>query len=297
MKKVVILSCSLTLSSLAVADNTLSLSGHVEAGIAHDDNVSITELESSSREGDGAWLFGGAVKGQYTGLEKWSFTAGLKHNSTRYHTLRDYDLSLTTASLEAKYDASVATLGMHHYHADATLAGEGFLTYRQSGVSIGSTFGDGLGYWRISADGISKRFDDLRSRDADAVALRTDGFWFFNASEFMQFGVVYHDEEADDMAFSYQSPGISLSYQRPLSVISDALIMKASYQFSRRDYETTQDSVKREDHRRSAEIGLRYPVLSNVEVGVVASHGNYQSTLESADYEETKAEMSVKWQF
>lgn len=297
MMKLLTLSCSLALTSLAVAGEDMSLSGHVEAGIAYDDNVSITEIESSAREGDSAWLLGGALKGEYSGFEKWTFSAGVKHQTTRYHTLSDYDLSLTTGSLEAKYDASVAKLGVHHYHADATLAGEGFLTYTQSGMSVGKAFGGGQGYWRSSADSITKRFDELGFRDADAVAFRTDGFWFFDAAEFVQVGVLYHDEDAVDQAFSYQSPGVSLSYQRPLSFISEAMTFNASYAFSKRDYEAAGDESEREDHRRRAEVSLRYPLMTSLEVEVGASHGNYQSSLISADYEETKAEMSVKWQF
>ncbi|MCU7553418.1 hypothetical protein OCL06_02260 [Alteromonas sp. ASW11-19] len=294
--------CSLSLLAAAgvaplSANETLSFSGEVFGGYGYDDNVSVNELETSTREGDSAWHYGAAGKATFTPAKKWQFTAGAKHQATRYQQQEDFDLAITTLSATGSYQADGAKVGAHHYYADAQLGDSGFMTYSQSGMSLGRGFAEGSGYWRTSLDHINKTFDTLSERDATAKALRTDAFWFFDASQFIQLGVVLHDEDAEDEQFSYQSPTLSVAYQHPVSIFSKQAKIDVSYSYSHRQYTATELQPEREDHRRKTELTFTLPLASSLDISLAASHGNYQSTNVSADYQETKTELEMRWAF
>lgn len=300
MRKVILGSFSMFVAAGVAplsATESLSFSGEVFGGYGYDDNVSVNELETSTREGDTAWHYGAAGKATFTPAKQWTFTTGAKHQATRYQQQEAFDLAITTLSATGSYQADWAKVGAHHYYADAQLGDAGFMTYRQSGLSLGNGFAKGSGYWRTSLDHITKTFDTLSDRDATAQAFRTDAFWFFDAAQFIQLGVVLHDENAQAEQFSYQSPTLSVAYQHPVSVFSKQAKIDVSYSYSHRAYTSTELQPKREDHRRKTALTFTLPLASALDVSLAAEHGNYQSTTVSADYQETKTELEVRWAF
>ncbi|MBQ4829139.1 hypothetical protein J8L84_07610 [Alteromonas sp. MMG017] len=290
------------------------VTGEVYVGAHHDSNVNVSELDTNTDTSDSAIKGNAKLKVAIMPTDKWQITASAQHSETRYSELSDFDLAITTLSGEASYQSSWAKIGIHHYYANANLDDNAFLTYQQSGISLAnSAFTQG--YWRISVDTIDKSFESVPERDAKALSSRIDGFWFFENHSFIQVGVKYQNEDALAQAFDYTSHGIDASYTYPANLWGKALDIKLGYEMESRLYgkgsqssEPTTSAVpfseieqqedgRREDNRHVFEASIEYTAMENVDFIVSTQYKDYGSTLVSADYQETLAEIGVRFHF
>ncbi len=301
-------------SSETDEQKVIIVTGEAYVGAHHDSNVNVSELDTNTDTSDSAIKGNAKLKVAIMPTDKWQITTSAQHSETRYNELSDFDLAITTLSGEASYQSSWAKIGIHHYYANADLDNNAFLTYQQSGVSLAnSAFNQG--YWRISVDTIDKSFESVPERDAKALSSRIDGFWFFENHSFIQLGAKYQHEDALAQAFDYTSHGIDASYTYPANLWGKALDIKLGYEMESRHYgkgsqssEATasggpfsefeqQESGRREDNRHVFKASIEYAVMENVDFIVSTQYKDYGSTLVSADYQETLAEIGVRFHF
>ncbi|AXT38766.1 hypothetical protein D1814_08800 [Alteromonas sp. BL110] len=278
---------------------TFSGSGYV--GYRHDSNVSVSELDTNSNVDDSAVQSKALLKVSVKPTNEWENELSISRADTRYQTLSEFDLGLTTLSASTKYTLDFAKLGAHYYHASATLDGRDFLTYQQYGLSAGKLLGQRT-YLRISSDLIDKKFknrpEDAPIRDSEAVALRSDLFYFFEGDDFFQIALKYQNEDAQDNAFDYTGKGIDLAYTYPFAVFSKPLKLKVAYQLDMRDYASVQDSgIGREDDRQLIEMSADYAVYDHIDIRLSTQYGDYASSVDGANYQETIAELGINVHF
>ena len=284
-------------------DAKYTLSGSAYVGVRHDSNVSVSELDTNTALSDNALQTEGKLQLKLAPTKKWTSTFSISRADTHYNNLDDFDLGLTTYSVQTDYAFEIAKLGAHYYHADAHLGGEGFLTYQQQGVSAGKQLGK-QAYLRVSADNIDKQFDVAKGRDSEANALRSDAFYFFDTSDFIQLALKYQKEDAVDNAFDFTSVGADVAYTHPLSMLNKPLSLSFTYTFDSRSYSRAsqsdllrEDGRRREDDRHRVEVKMNYEVHKHVKLSFSTEYGDYASTFTGADYEETIAELGVNVHF
>ncbi len=279
----------------------ISFSGSGYVGYRHDSNVSVSELDTNSNVDDSAVQSKALLKVSVKPTTKWENELSISQADTRYQTLSEFDLVLTTLSANTKYTLDFAKLGAHYYHASATLEGRDFLTYQQYGLSAGKLLGQ-RAYLRISSDLIDKKFEnrpeDAPIRDSEAVAVRSDLFYFFEGEDFFQIALKYQNEDAQDNAFDYTGKGIDLAYTYPFAVFSKPFELTVAYQLDMRDYASVQDSgIGREDDRHLVEMSADYAVYEHVDIRLSTQYGDYASSVDGANYQETIAELGINVHF
>lgn len=293
-----IISGSLCWSAASAQDaSKYELSGSAYLGLRHDSNVSVNELDTNTATSDSALQTNGKLKLKITPMKEWSSSLSVSHAETSYRDLDEFDLGLTTFAAQTAYTFDVAKLGAHYYHARATLGGEGFLTYKQRGLSAGKQMGE-QAYVRVSADNIDKQFDVAKERDSVANALRSDAFYFFKGKDFVQVALKYQKEDAKDNAFDYTGYGADVAYTHPMSFLNKPLSVSLTYAFDARNYERIEEAnSRREDDRHRVEVKANYELHKHVKLSLSTEYGDYSSTFTGADYQETIAEVGVNVHF
>ena len=284
-----------------VKQQTFSLSGSAYVGYRFDSNVSVSELDTNSDVADGALQSEARLKVSVKPTEKWGNVLSASQANTNYQTLSEFALDLTTLSASTSYTFDFAKLGAHYYHASAKLDGSDFLTYQQYGLSAGKLLGQRT-YLRVSSDLIDKQFEntpeDAPIRDSEAVAVRSDLFYFFEGEDFFQIALKLQNEDALNNVFDYTGKGVDLAYTYPLAVFSKPLKLKVSYQLEVRDYATEQDGgIGREDDKHVVEMSADYAIHNNVDIRLSTQYGDFASSVEGADYQETIAELGINVHF
>ena len=225
----------------------------------------------------------------------------VSQTNTNYQTLSEFDLRLTTLSASTSYAFDFAKLGAHYYHASAELDGRDFLTYQQSGLSVGKLLGQRT-YLRVSSDLIDKQFENTPEgapiRDSEAAAVRSDLFYFFEGEDFFQIALKYQNEDAQNNVFDYTGIGMDLAYTYPLAVFSKPLKLTVAYQLDVRDYASEQDGgIGREDDRHVVEMSADYAIHNNVDIKLSTQYGDFASSVDGANYQETIAELGINVHF
>lgn len=280
---------------------TVSFSGSTYIGYRNDSNVSVSELDTNSDVADDAIQSEAQLKVSVKPTEKWENVLSVSQANTNYQTLSEFDLGLTTLSASTSYAFDFAKLGTHYYHASAELDGRDFLTYQQYGLSAGKLLGQRT-YLRVSSDLIDKQFEntpeDAPIRDSDAIAVRSDLFYFFEGDDFFQIALKYQNEDAQNNVFDYTGKGVDLAYTYPIAMFSKPLKLKVAYQLDVRDYASEQDGgIDREDDRHIVELSADYAVHSNVDIKLSTQYGDYASSVDGANYQETIAELGINVHF
>lgn len=282
-------------------NQTVSFSGSGYIGFRSDSNVSVSELDTNTDAADDALQAEGQLKVSVKPTAKWENVLSVSQANTNYQTQSDFDLQLSTVSASTTYAFDFAKLGAHYYHASAKLDGRDFLTYEQYGVSAGRLLGQRT-YLRLSSDLIEKQFENTPegtpTRDSDAVAVRSDLFYFFEGEDFFQIALKYQNEDAQNNVFDYTGKGVDLAYTYPLAVFSKPLKLTVAYQLDVRDYAPEKDGgIGREDDRHVVEMSADYAVHSHVDIKLSTQYGDYASSVDGANYQETIAELGINVHF
>lgn len=273
------------------------ISGKAYVGYGYDSNVSVSELDTNTDTSDTATHTNAMLKANITPTQRWSFTASAQYTGTRYHEQSDFNLAVATYSGEISYQSPWAKVGMHHYHADADLDSQRYLTYKQTGISAANGFLE-RAYWRLSADSIEKELPTATARNSDAEALRGDVFWFFKQGAFLKVGATYHDEDAVDASFDYAGKKLDVSYALPFTLFAKASEVTLAYEYEQRQYANeVEGGTGREDDRQRIKASVEYSLYEFADLTLRTQYGNYDSTLVGADYKETLAELGIKLHF
>lgn len=273
------------------------VSGKAYLGYGYDSNVSVSELDTNTDTSDTATYSRAQLKVKLRPNKRWTFAGSAQYANTKYKEQSAFDLAITTYSGEMSYQAPWVKIGMHHYHANADLDSIRYLTYKQSGVSAGNGFLE-RAYWRVSADSIDKELPADTRRNSDAEALRGDVFWFFNQASFIKFGASYHDEDALDTQFDFAGKKVDVSYALTFPLLDKMSEITVAYEYEQRAYENEgPGGVGREDDRQRIKANFTYPLYDFADISLNTQYGNYNSTVVSADYKETVAELGVRLHF
>lgn len=284
-------------SSISDEKSWFSLTGKGYVAYQHDSNVGISELDTNSNSADSARYIKGNLKLSITPTDAWVNDLSVTHSDTAYSEQSEFDLDITTVGVASSYAFEAAKVGVHYYHANASLGSKRFLSYEQYGLSLGKLIMQ-RGYVRLSADKVTKQFETALDRNSNADTLRADMFWFFEDDDFVEFALTYQDEDASDNAFTFKSNGLEMGYSYPVSFFSKVLTFKLAYQLNNRNYaNATTGGIGREDDSQRIKLDINYEVLRNMDVVLSAHSGDFESTLAQADYSETVAEIGVNFHF
>ncbi|CAM3924527.1 surface lipoprotein assembly modifier [Rheinheimera salexigens] len=300
------------------SSESLQLSAKARAGIAQQSNVNISELEQASGRSDSAVLLEAEVDATWQASTALQFTSGYSVQDTQYQHSADFNTRLHLGYLDASYQLGDSRIGANVYYALAELDSSRFLTLQQA--SLYSMHGlTPSWYIRPALTAGKKQFSQFSQRDADTLNVSADSFWFFaNGQRFIAFGLTYHDEDSLDNAFSYTAPGVKLKLSSSYTLWHLDQQLQFSVKVSQRDYANVADntvtntdsdgfsnlnkkpnttSPSRTDTHTQLAANWQLAINSHFAVITAIEHGDFSSSLDSADYRDTRSSVSLQLSF
>lgn len=289
------------------------VSGYLAAGLEHDSNVTVDELNASSDKSDEAWVFDAGLEGFLKPTEALNLTLGYDLSGLRYHDLDQFDQDIHVLSADLSYDFDPVTVGASHHYSYATLDSDGFLDFRRTSLYVGSLIGENV-YLLASVQDKSKDFDDGTARDSDIRGGSFDAFFFFNqARSNLVFGIDLDDEDARLDAYDNQLLRLRVALVHRFTVAGQDSRFRLSWRYEDQEYDEvviTEQSApplndfltgdlaertsQRVDKARVVEASWRLGLNEVFSLEPKLSYGHYTSTIDSADYDRFVAGVSLR---
>lgn len=289
----------LALSLPSSAEDTFEFSFAGKAGLEYDSKLSIQEIDRTSSASDTARRLDARFAGRINFSEDSRLKASYGLNSKNYREQDSFDQQLRSLSLDASHDFSAFTLGTLYHHNAAKLDSADFLELDQKSLYAGRLFGDQV-YLRGAVNRKSKVFADNPARNADVRGYDADVFIFFNqARSFVSFGWTGEQDDARVDSFDYASNGLRARYSNKFRAFNADNQLELGLRFEEKDYDEVDLllGTERRDLRRSFELSWSVGLNSVLTLQSKVQHGRHDSTLASADYNETTASLILEADF
>ncbi|QIL90875.1 hypothetical protein GNX18_14670 [Microbulbifer sp. SH-1] len=303
----------------ATAETKTDFSFEAGAGMEHDSNLSIQELDRTQDSGDSAFLLHADARGKVDLNEALTIKAGYRHQWKNYQTFADFDQRTGTWSLDASYDFSALTLGASLYRANATLDDSPLLTLTLGSVYAGRLIGERV-YLRGAFGQRDKDFSGNPLRDALADVVDSDMFVFFaGARSFISLGASWENEDAVSDSLDYRGRSLRARLSHKFTLVDFDNTLQLGWRFDRRNYASEFSAVdtpldtsllpgqddalppapsdKRRDFRRTLEASWELAMTPSLSLTGKVSRGNHSSPVAGADYEETLASLMLSASF
>lgn len=271
----------------------------LEAGLEQDSSLTVEELDQSSEESDTAVLSKAKLNAQWKPTKPVSLKAGYNYTGRNFRDSDSFDTVIQQFFVDGSYAAGLATLGASHYFADAQLDNRDLLTLNLSSLYVSKLIDQHI-FLRFAMDFKDKSFDRRPERDADGNAMSGDIYIFFNqARSYVSFGLNTEKEDSNSSELDYRGTGVKAKVSNKFLAFGKDNKISLAYQFNNRDYHNIDPLIgeKREDRRQRTELAWEF--WFNDTLALISSlvRGNYQSNLESADYEESLASLALRLKF
>ncbi len=298
-KNLLVTALLLAIPSASATDDNFTFKAQAQAGYQHDSNVNIKELDNNTEQSDNAWVMQGQAIVQWHATDALQAEVGISHLDTSYHDFADFDLAITTIHGDISYAFEPLTVGLSQHSAKAKLAGNHFMDYTQSSLYAARLFNQRW-YVRAEAQNIDKTFNEFSERNAKADAYSGDLYWFSkDALTFINLGYGVHDENAQDAALSYKGYNYRAKWQTQTGNGNLKHTWQLGWQLQQRDYQSDTSLLgeKRNERRHSISGQWQIPLSNNFSIINEVEYVDNQSNLESSDYQETLATMSLRFSF
>lgn len=281
----------------AEPNSDFGLDAELTLGGEYSTNVHVKELEQASDESDTASLVAGQLKAHWRATEKLKLDLSYSLSQKRQQRASQFDNQLQLMSADLSYAMGDSSLGGNFYHARAELADLAFMELDQASV-YGTHFLTESWFLRASLTRADKHFVQLPERDAQDLSLGGDMYFFQDSGKrFVSVGVVYGDEDARAQALSFRHWGTRLRWSSQSLLWSLNNKWQLGWQWDRRDYgQDSGEPARNETHNRfSAGWEIAFNDLLSLETKL--EYADLDSTLETADYSETRSAMALKFRF
>lgn len=259
------------------------------AGLEHDSNVAVLELDASADAGDAAALLEFGVAYDRTAEAKLDFGGGYNFSESSHEDFSAFDVRIHRGSARISYDVGRLDLGATLQHAYAELDGTEFLTLTQLSPYLSRLVGQRL-FLRFAYADTEKDFAGNSARDATASSVSSDAYVFVNGLKtYLVFGHRYDDEDAVDAEFDYAGHRLSLQLSQRFAMRARELTLRTYLRLEERDYSAVTESISalRRDDRRELETVAEIPVGRRVHARVGLKRAENESNLPAVDFGET----------
>jgi hypothetical protein len=274
-------------------------SGGITLGAEHNNNLSVSQLESASGQSDTAATMDANLDMSWQPVARLNAEVGYSYTGSRYQEIDSFDLDMHLLYTDLSYDFSVLTLGANYYYADADLGGDNFLELNQYSLYAGRLFGADW-YLRGALNFSRKEFASFGARDADNNGFSVDLYRFFNQGRSsVTLGYAYEDEDTSGPSFVYAADTLRLRLNHRFMLATKEARLQVGYRFHDRDYVniTPIINVPRDDSQRVADARLEVDLAEHVALIARWENGDYESRLPSADFSDNRILLGVRVSF
>lgn len=271
----------------------------LSSGLEQDSNLHVVELDKTSNASDIALLLNAKANGNWKPTEKLSVSGGYSYSAKKYREQDEFNLAIHQVSADANYEFDLATIGANHYYARAILDTKNFLDLRQTSLYIAKLINNQF-YLRAAANFQEKTFAGLSDRNAENRGASADAFVFFNQGKsFVSLGVANEKENAKAQQFDYSGNSIKVRVSHRFMMGEREQKVQLGYRYLQRDYSGMTQEINAERYDKAGVLDASWEVSlsKNVALEAKVETGKYTSNLPSADYQDNRLSLQVKWHF
>ncbi|MCC5855739.1 MAG: outer membrane beta-barrel protein [Idiomarina sp.] len=263
--------------------------GDFAAGIEHNSNVSIEDLDTATEQSDSAFSYELNLSADWLFPSGWRLEAGYHLSALKYQELDAFDLQLQLIHGDLSYAWDDWTLGLNTFLGDVKLANEKFMDLQHVMLYAGRLFLE-RGYANFWVRSVDKDFAIFSGRSGKQDGLGVDVYWFSpSTQQNLMVGLSQLKESTDDPQFSYDATTIRVRY----SATSERVDWRIGVRWQSRDYQFT----NRDDRLLNAELGADWHLTSRLSLLTQLEWGDFDSTFAPADYQETRGSILLRVNF
>ena len=285
--------------SAAEAKSSLPIAFEIGAGVEHDSNVSVDEIDQNTKESDSLVVLDLSVELESDLSENTSISVGYDLSQNWHSEFSAFDTQTHRGTAAIDHDWGPVSTGLSYIVARSNLDGAGFLTLQRVTPSLSGPLGESI-YLRGSYDYTDKEFDNRPGRDATSHAGGITAFFFLDGTKtFLSSGYKYKDEDAVDPIYDYESHTYRLKFSHDFELANRTLDFSIGWRYEDRKYASTDPTIgeERHDERHRLSAALEIPVGETFFVELEYGYDDYTSNLDTADYSQNTAALRLGARF
>jgi hypothetical protein len=289
---------ALLLTAVSGGQAAPELSANLGIGVGYDSNVSVEEIERPSGEGDQLRSADAQVDITDT-LFGVTGTLTYAYSSTDFQEFDNVSRQTQTWGASLETEVGKTRIGASYFAADADLADDPFLTYERFSPYV-SGFVSRRWFVRGAWVSSEKTIVNRPGRDSESQAVEIDGYYFWRGlRRYLNVGYSYEDDDSRANRYDYGAHLVKLRMIQRFNFMDRLGSAEFGVWYESRDYTdiTPQIGVEREDKRTRVRGEVSLPLSSKLFWRVYARYGNYESNLDSVDYEEAVIGTQLELQF
>ncbi len=289
----------LSLAIQSVHTTAATADFEVSAGIEHDSNLNVVELDKKSDKGDTAALLNAKLDASWKPKEKLNLSAGYAYASKTYQDNKEFNLAIHQLYADVNYEFSLLTAGASHHFANAQLDGDAFLDLHQTSLYIAKLINNKI-YLRGAINAQDKKFDSLSERNATNNGFAGDAFLFFNEGKtFINVGAVREKENARAHQFDYKGVSYKAKVSHKFTTFEKDNKLQLGWRYNTKDYSGVTPEIKaqRYDSAHVADVSWEVSFTPKISLETKLERGKYNSNLATADYSENRVSITLKARF
>ncbi|MCG8488809.1 MAG: surface lipoprotein assembly modifier [Chromatiales bacterium] len=266
-------------------------------GTQYDSNITVEELDVATSKSDMALLLSADVDYKRALSKKINLNTGYSFSQSLHEDLDQFDrrTHLLSASITYGFDSKTSA-GMSFNYADSALDGDGFMSLTRISPFASHYISKKI-FIRPALALTDKRFDGQDNRDVDALSMNVDLYYFIDGPKnYLITGYKYTKENADSSAFDYDGHQLKLRWIKRLNLMNMQNKLRLGWRFETRDYDdiSSAGGQIRDDTRHRLSADLEIPLQKQTSILLEYEYRNYQSNLDSADFNEHLATVRVQ---
>ncbi len=288
--------CLISLSAAAEdtppATPPTSFSAEIGVGAEYDTNVTIDELDASTRKGDTAVTVEGKVGMRTYFSPDTDLRLSYDFSQDMYQDFSDPNRQTHILGANLKTRAGKFDAGFSTFYVNSLLDSNGFLELYRASPYL-SRFLSQKWFSRVAYVFTDKQIKERGERDAITHTGELDLYYFARGlRSYFNVGYRYRSEDANLDRLDYSSHAAKLRYIRRIDFGSKALKVELAYRYEDRDYSGitpgigSVEGTERQDKRHRIQIDLEYPVSKRGVVQLYAAYGDYQSNFPISDFDQ-----------
>lgn len=271
------------------ASKPMEFEVEVGLGAEYDSNVSVSEVDRASNEGDYALIADASFEVKKQLGDKYDLAATYDFSETMYDEFDFVDRQTHIAGADLARKGAIADTGMSLYYINSRLDGKDFLDFYRVSPSL-SGFIARKWFARGAYVYSDKSIIETPDRDATSHSVELDLYAFRRGlRSYFNIGYRFKNEDAEAAQYDYKSNSLKLRYIHRFNVFDRLAKVELSWRYEDRDYSSITPDIgeDRDDDRNRWRVDFEMLLVGGSGMEWFYGYADYESNYEPADYTQT----------
>ena len=267
------------------------------AGLQYDDNVTVDELDQTSRLSDVAAVFDFDADYKKRFDQGTDLSVGYSLAQRTFFEESEFDLQIHNGKLGLKQNFDNFDIGVDFYTIHARLDRDGLLNIQQLAPYFTTFLSDKL-YLRSSYRYQDKSFKSNPDRNAHTHAIDNDLYYFLDSTrEYFVAGYRFETEDTRADEFDYNAHQFVVRYTKRWNLYGNRPVrMRLDWRYEKRNFESITPAIGeiRDDDRHRLRARFDIPISKTLTALLKYEYRNHVSNLETVDFTDNRIEAQLQ---